>query len=62
MIFWFKMEEMIFIKYYQWYNPRNLTCEYGKDFDLVELFLKHQKIIDVRKYMDENNPRIRFID
>ena len=51
-----------FYKVLSWYNPRNLTCEYGKDFDLIEQFFRKQKIIDVRKDMDENNPRIRFID
>ena len=45
-----------------WYKPRNLTCDYGKDFDLVEQFVRDQQIIDVRNYMDENNPRIRFIE
>ena len=45
-----------------WYKHRNLTCEYGIDYDLVEKYLRDQQIIDVRKYMDENNPRIRFID
>ena len=51
-----------FSKVFTWYKPRNLNCNYGVDADLVEDFFRIQKVIDVRKYMDENNPRIRFID
>ena len=51
-----------FSKVLIWYNPRKLECNYGLDVELVEQFLRDQEIIDVRKYMDENNPRIRFID
>lgn len=45
-----------------WYKPRNLNCDYGKDVDLTEEYLKRQGTIDVRNYMDPNNPRIRFIE
>ena len=45
-----------------WYEPRDLTCEYGPDLDLFEKYLKDQGVIDVRNYMDEDNPRIRFVD
>lgn len=45
-----------------WYKPKNLKCDYGKDVDLTEEYLKKQGTIDVRKYMDPNNPRIRFIE
>ena len=45
-----------------WYKPKNLNCNYGVDYDLVEQFFKDEGIIDVRKYMDDENPRIRFID
>ena len=45
-----------------WYKHKNLTCDYGVDYDLVEQFFKDEEIIDVRKYMDDENPRIRFID
>ena len=51
-----------FSKVFTWYKPRNLNCNYGVDADLVENFFRIQKVIDVRKYMDEKNPRIRFID
>ena len=51
-----------FSKVLSWYKPKDLTCHYGKDSDLVEKFFKNEEIIDVRKYMDENNPRIRFIN
>ena len=45
-----------------WYKPRNLKCDYGKEVDLTEEYLKRQGTIDVRNYMDPNNPRIRFIE
>ena len=45
-----------------WYKPRNLKCDYGKELDLTEKYLKKQGTIDVRNYMDPNNPRIRFIE
>lgn len=45
-----------------WYEPKNLRCDYGKELDLVEQYLKKQGTIDVRNYMDPNNPRIRFVD
>ena len=45
-----------------WYKPRNLNCNHGIDINLIENYLKDQNIIDIRKYMDDNNPRIRFID
>ena len=51
-----------FDKVLPWYKPRNLNCDYGVDAEIVEKYLKLQKEIDVRKYMDDNNPRIRFID
>ena len=51
-----------FNKVLSWYKVKNLNCEYGQELDLFLKYLKDQQIIDVRKYMDENNPRIRFID
>ena len=51
-----------FNKVLTWYQPRNLDCDYGQELDLFEEYLKIQKIIDVTKYMDENNPRIRLIN
>jgi len=45
-----------------WYKPKNIKCDYGKDVDLTEEYLKKQGTIDVRNYMDPNNPRIRFIE
>lgn len=51
-----------FNKVITWYKPKNLNCEYGDEADLMIDFLKAQKTIDVRKYMDDNNPRIRFIE
>ena len=50
-----------FNKVLPWYKPRNLNCEYGLESDAMEIYLRKQQIIDVRKYMDDNNPRIRFI-
>ena len=44
-----------------WYKPKNLNCDYGVNLNVFEKYLKDQKVIDVRKYMDNNNPRIRFI-
>jgi len=49
-----------FYKVLSWYKPRNLTCEYGLDVELTENYLKRQNVINVQKFMDENNPRIRF--
>ena len=45
-----------------WYKPRNLNCDYGLDVDLTENYLRIQNVINVQKFMDENNPRIRFKD
>ena len=45
-----------------WYNPRNLNCDYGDIGDIIERYLKAQKIVDARKYIDENNPKIKFIN
>ena len=50
-----------FSKVFTWYKPRNLNCYYGFDLDITDKYLREQKIIDVRKYMDIKNPRIRFI-
>ena len=50
-----------FNKVIPWYKPRNLNCEHGLESDALEIYLRKQQIIDVRKYMDDNNPRIRFI-
>ena len=51
-----------FNKVITWYKPRNLNCDYGLDEEVFEKYLKNQGVIDVRKYMDDDNPRIRFID
>jgi len=51
-----------FNKVIPWYKPRNLNCEYGVEMDLFENYLRTLEVIDVRKYMDENNPRIRLIE
>ena len=51
-----------FDKVLPWYKPRNLNCNYGVDAEIVEKYLKAQQVIDVRKYIDNDNPRIRFID
>lgn len=51
-----------FDKILSWYKPRELNCEYGDFGDLVEKYLKAQKTVDVRKYKDENNPKIKFIN
>ena len=51
-----------FCRIITWYKPRNLTCEYGPELDSFEKYLKDQGVIDVRNYMDQDNPRIRFID
>ena len=51
-----------FDKVVTWHKYKNLNCGHGSDLELFETYLKNQKIIDVNKYMDDNNPRIRFID
>ena len=51
-----------FPKVLSWYKPRNLNCSYGVDIELIEKYLRDQQIIDIRKYMDIKNPRIRFIE
>ena len=44
-----------------WYKPQELNCDYGSIQELIEIYLKAQKTVDVRKYKDENNPKIKFI-
>ena len=44
-----------------WYKPRNLKCDYGDFADLVEIYLKASKVVDVRKYKDDKNPKIKFL-
>ena len=44
-----------------WYQPRNLVCDYGDIRELVETYLKAVKTLDVRKFKDENNLKIKFI-
>ena len=44
-----------------WYKPKDLKCDYGDIRDLIETYLKAVKTVDVRKYKDENNPKINFI-
>ena len=46
----------------KYYNPKNLTCEYGVEADLLIKYLEDQEIVDVRKYLDEENPIIRFLN
>ena len=45
-----------------WYTPKQLNCQYGDISELIEKYLKAQKIVDVRKYIDSNNPKIKFIE
>lgn len=51
-----------FYKVLKWYTPRELKCDNRLDADIIETYLRDQKIIDISKYMDEKNPRIRFIE
>ena len=44
-----------------WYQPKNLNCEYGDIKDIIQTFLKVQKTVDVKKYKDDNNPKIKYI-
>ena len=44
-----------------WYKPQELNCDYVSIQELIEIYLKAQKTVDVRKYKDENNPKIKFI-
>ena len=44
-----------------WYQAKNLKCDYGDISELVENYLKALKIVDVRKYKDEKNPKIKFL-
>jgi 2',3'-cyclic-nucleotide 2'-phosphodiesterase (5'-nucleotidase family) len=46
----------------KWYKPQDLNCEYGDIRDIVEKYLKAQKVIDVTKYKDTKNPKIKFIE
>ena len=48
-----------FYKVLQWYVPRNLNCDFGSPYEIIEAYLSLQKIIDVRQYKNENNPRIK---
>ena len=45
-----------------WYKPKDLKCDYGDVGDIIEKYLKAQKVVDARKYIDENNPKIKFIN
>ena len=51
-----------FWKVFAWYKPRELRCDYGGEMEIVQEYLKAQKVVDVRKYMDPKNPSITFID
>ena len=51
-----------FRKILSWYSPRQLNCEYGDIGALIEKYLKAQKSLDARKYVDDNNPKIKFIE
>ena len=51
-----------FNKILKWYTPQDLNCEYGDIRDLVEKYLKAQNIVDVTKYKDIKNPKIKFIN
>ena len=44
-----------------WYKPEKLNCDYGDIQDLIEKYLKAIKTVDVTKFKDENNPKIKFI-
>ena len=44
-----------------WYKQKELNCDYGDIKDLIETYLKAQKSLDVRKYKDDSNPKIKFI-
>ena len=35
--------------------------EYGDIKDIIQTFLKVQKTVDVKKYKDDNNPKIKYI-
>lgn len=53
-----------FAKIVRWDEFKGLeySCDYGIDSDITETFLRAQQTIDIRKYMDEENQRIRFIE
>ena len=53
-----------FAKIIRWdeFKGSEYSCDYGIDSDITETFLRAQQTIDVRKYMDEENQRIRFIE
>jgi 2',3'-cyclic-nucleotide 2'-phosphodiesterase (5'-nucleotidase family) len=44
-----------------WYKYEKLNCDYGDIRDLIEKYLKAIKTVDVTKFKDENNPKIKFI-
>ena len=44
-----------------WYKVEKLNCDYGDIQDLIEKYLKAIKTVDVTKFKDENNPKIKFI-
>ena len=44
-----------------WYQPRNLKCDYGDIADIVENYLKAVQTLDVTKFKDDDNPKIKFI-
>ena len=51
-----------FAKIYKFYKPKNLWCDPLLEREAYANYLKQIQILDVRKYMDEKNPVIRYIN
>ena len=51
-----------FAKIYRFYKPKNLRCDSLLERETCANYLKQIQILDVRKYMDEKNPVIRYIN
>ena len=51
-----------FNKVLSWYKPKELSCEYGEESIIIEKYLKEIQNIDVKKYVNNDYPRIKFMD
>ena len=51
-----------FNKVLSWYKPKELNCKYGEESQIIEKYLREIQTINVEKYMNNDYPRIKFMD
>ena len=49
-------------KVLSWYKPNDLNCKYGEESQILENYLREIQNIDVKKYVNNDYPRIKFMD